>query len=174
MIEEISLTIREAQPNDASELLAMMQQVEEETDFLVMDEQGMELTHEALALSIEYLQDSNNNLLLLACMGQKIIGVVSVKASEQYRISHVGEVGISILKDYWGLGLGTMLLEEVLIWVKENGVLFRLELDVQTRNERAVHLYQKMGFEIEALMKRGARTDDGDFLDVYRMSLLID
>lgn len=174
MSEEISLTIREAQPNDASELLAMMQQVEEETDFLVMDEQGMELTHEALALSIEYLQDSNNNLLLLACMGQKIIGVVSVKGSEQYRISHVGEVGISILKDYWGLGLGTMLLEEVLIWVKENGVLFRLELDVQTRNERAVHLYQKMGFEIEALMKRGARTDDGDFLDVYRMSLLID
>ena len=41
MSEEISLTIREAQPNDASELLAMMQQVEEETDFLVMDEQGM-------------------------------------------------------------------------------------------------------------------------------------
>lgn len=75
----------------------------------------------------------------------------------------MGEVGISILKDYWGLGLGTMLLEEVLIWVKENGVLFRLELDVQTRNERAVHLYQKMGFEIEALMKRGARTDDGTF-----------
>ncbi|EMF0085651.1 GNAT family N-acetyltransferase [Enterococcus hirae] len=174
MSEEISLTIREAQPNDASELLAMMQQVEEETDFLVMDEKGMELTPEALALSIEYLQDSNNNLLLLACMGQKIIGVVSVKTGEQYRISHVGEVGISILKDYWGLGLGTMLLEEVLIWVKENGVLFRLELDVQTRNERAVHLYQKMGFEIEALMKRGARTDDGDFLDVYRMSLLID
>ena len=80
MSEEISLTIREAQPNDASELLAMMQQVEEETDFLVMDEQGMELTPEALALSIEYLQDSNNNLLLLDCMGQKIIGVVSVKA----------------------------------------------------------------------------------------------
>ena len=104
MSEEISLTIREAQPNDASELLAMMQQVEEETDFLVMDEQGMELTPEALALSIEYLQDSNNNLLLLACMGQKIIGVVSVKAGEQYRISHVGEVGISILKDYWDLG----------------------------------------------------------------------
>ena len=90
MSEEISLTIREAQPNDASELLAMMQQVEEETDFLVMDEQGMELTPEALALSIEYLQDSNNNLLLLACMGQKITGVFSVKAGEQYRISHVG------------------------------------------------------------------------------------
>lgn len=79
MSEEISLTIREAQPNDASELLAMMQQVEEETDFLVMDEQGMELTHEALALSIEYLQDSNNNLLLLACMGQKSSGLFLLK-----------------------------------------------------------------------------------------------
>ena len=66
-----------------------------------------------------------------------------------------------------------MMLEELLIWAKENGVFFRLELDVQSRNERAVHLYQKMGFQIEATMKRGARKETGEFLDVYKMSLLL-
>ncbi|PQD83266.1 GNAT family N-acetyltransferase, partial [Enterococcus faecium] len=40
--------------------------------------------------------------------------------------------------------------------------------------ERAVYLYRKMGFQIEAVMPRGARTDLGEFLDVYKMSYLIE
>ncbi len=72
------------------------------------------------------------------------------------------------------MGLGTLMLEEIISWAKEMGVLFRLELDVQVRNERAVHLYRKMGFQIEAVMPRGARTDLGEFLDVYKMSYLIE
>ncbi|MGX7173932.1 GNAT family N-acetyltransferase [Enterococcus ratti] len=173
MSEEVALTIREAKPEDASELLRLMQQIDEETDFLVLDEKGLELTSEVLAIEISYLQESINNLLLVAITDKKIIGLVSVKAKDQYRIAHIGEIGISILKEYWGMGLGTMMLEEVLCWVKENGVLFRLELDVQTRNKRAIRLYQKMGFQIEATMKRGARKDTGEFLDVYKMSLLL-
>ncbi len=173
MTEEIALIIREAVPEDAQNVLALMQKVGQETDFLVMDEKGSNLTPAALAIEIDYLRDSINNLLLVAILDETIVGTISVRAAEQYRISHVGEIGISILKEYWGMGLGTMMLEEVLFWAKENGVLFRLELDVQTRNERAVHLYKKLGFQIEATMKRGARKDNGEFLDVYRMSLLI-
>lgn len=173
MSEEITLTIREAEPQDANELLTMMQQVGKETDFLVLDEHGLNLSSEALAIEIEYLKESSNNLLLIASIDKKIIGVLSVKASEQTRIAHIGEVGICILKEYWGMGLGTMMLEELLVWAKENEVLFRLELDVQVQNERAIHLYQKMGFQIEATMKRGARTENGKFLDVYKMSLLL-
>lgn len=173
MTEEIALTIREAVPEDAENLLVMMQKVGKETDFLVMDEKGIILTPAALAIEIDYLRDSVNNLLLIAILDETIVGTTSVRAAEQYRISHVGEIGISILKEYWGMGLGTMMLEEALFWAKENGVLSRLELDVQTRNERAVHLYKKLGFQIEATMERGARKDNGEFLDVYRMSLLI-
>ena len=50
----------------------------------------------------------------------------------------------------------------------------RLELTVQARNKRAVHLYQKFGFGIEGTKKRGARTKNGEFLDVYLMAKLID
>ncbi|MBF8807608.1 MAG: GNAT family N-acetyltransferase [Enterococcus lacertideformus] len=173
MDKAIVLTIREAKVEDANRLLTMMQQVNKETDFLIMDENILSLKPETLAIEIDYLRESINNLLLIASTNTKIIGVISVKAEEQFRTAHVGEVGISVLKDYWGLGVGTMMLEEVLFWAKENGVLFRLELDVQVRNERAVRLYQKMGFKIEAIMKRGARKEDGEFLDVYKMSLLL-
>ena len=52
-------------------------------------------------------------------------------------MAHVGEIGLSILKDYWGMGLGSLLLEELLEWISEVGLLTRLELTVQARNERA-------------------------------------
>lgn len=174
MSEEIGIILREAVPDDAKDILSMMEQVNSETEFLALDEAELLLPPETLSEELSYIYESNNNLLLLAINEGTIVGTASVKADSQFRLSHVGEVGISILQEYWGMGLGTLMLEEIINWVKEMGVLFRLELDVQVRNERAVHLYQKMGFQIDAVMLRGARTDLGEFLDVYKMSYLIE
>ena len=53
-------------------------------------------------------------------------------------------------KAYWNQGLGQILLEEGIEWAHSTGVLRKLVLNVQVpRNERAVHLYKKLGFEIE-------------------------
>ncbi|EME8252349.1 GNAT family N-acetyltransferase [Enterococcus faecium] len=174
MSEEIGIILREAVPDDAKDILSMMEQVNSETEFLALDEAELLLPPETLSEELSYMYESNNNLLLLAINEGTIVGTASVKADSQFRLSHVGEVGISILQEYWGMGLGTLMLEEIINWAKEMGVLFRLELDVQVRNERAVHLYQKMGFQIEEVMPRGARTDLGEFLDVYKMSYLIE
>ncbi|WP_288647903.1 GNAT family protein [uncultured Enterococcus sp.] len=174
MSEEIGIILREAVPDDAKDILSMMEQVNSETEFLALNEAELLLPPETLSEELSYMYESNNNLLLLAINEGTIVGTASVKADSQFRLSHVGEVGISILQEYWGMGLGTLMLEEIINWAKEMGVLFRLELDVQVRNERAVRLYQKMGFQIEAVMPRRARTDLGEFLDVYKMSYLIE
>ncbi len=42
-----------------------------------------------------------------------------------------------------------------------DGVLRKLVLNVQVRNERAVHLYKKLGFEIEGCQARGACSAEG-------------
>lgn len=53
-------------------------------------------------------------------------------------------------------------------------VLKRLELTVQVRNQaKKVRLYQKLGFNIEGTQIRGARTDEGEWLDLYYMGKLI-
>ncbi len=173
MSEAIDLLIREALSEDATNILAMMDQVSRETEFLVMDE-GFTLSRNLLAHHIEAIYESSNNLLLVAYNGEELIGTASIRASEEKRIAHIGEVGISILKDYWGMGLGSVLLEEIIIWAQESASIRRLELTVQTQNKRAIHLYEKFGFQVEATMKRGALGDDGRFLDVLLMSLMID
>lgn len=173
-MENIDITIRKAIPDDAKDLLAVMKKVGKETPYLIMDEQGLELSEEAMRLNLENLYKSENNVLLVAVMENKIIGTASVKASYQKRMEHIGEVGMSILKEFWGYGLGTQLLDEIIVWAEETNVIKRLELTVQDRNKRAIHLYRKIGFIAEATMPRGAKTDDGEFLDVLLMRMLID
>ncbi|REC33373.1 GNAT family N-acetyltransferase [Enterococcus pseudoavium] len=172
-MSEVEITLREAIPADAAEVLRVSQQIAAETDFLIMDEVGLCLTEELLSLQLADLYESENNLLLLAFADEKILGMASVKAASEYTVAHIGEIGISILKEYWGIGLGTALLDEVIDWSEQASPLRRLELTVQTRNQRAIHLYQKFGFTTEAKLVRGARDVDGNFLDVLLMSKLI-
>lgn len=103
-----------------------------------------------------------------------IAGLVSITADFHERIRHIGQVFIVVKRAFWNQGLGKLLLEEAIDWVENSGVIRRLELTVQVRNERAVHLYQAFGFEIEGIQKRGAYLAEGKFLDVYLMGKLID
>lgn len=56
-------------------------------------------------------------------------------------------------------------------WAKQKG-LHRLELTVIAHNKCAVHVYEKLGFEIEGV-KRDALYIDGVFVDELYMSKLL-
>lgn len=171
---EIDVMIREAIPDDGAEILQTLKIIGSETPFLVMDEEGLAMSEDDMAQNLANLYDSTNNILLVAFVDKKIVGTASVKASNKKRIEHIGEIGISILKGYWGFGLGRLMMEEVIQWAKESGIIRRLELTVQERNQRAVSLYEKIGFKTETIMERGAKTDTGEFLTVHLMSKMID
>ncbi|MBL6537614.1 GNAT family N-acetyltransferase [Streptococcus suis] len=163
----------EAEPADAAAFIDFMNQVALETDFLVMDETGFRFSQEQMETIFEAGIENPRELCLLAKVGSEVIGAISVKSFRQFRVSHIGTIFIAIKKEYWGHGIGSILLEEVNLWAKEVGLLSRLELTVQVRNQAAVHLYQKFGFEIEGTQKRGARTDEGEWLDLYYMGKLL-
>lgn len=173
MSEELNITIREAIPDDAAQLLTVMRQIGQETEFLVMDEAGIQLPEELLALQLADLYESPSNVLFLALVDECIVGTASIKSQPERRIKHIGELGVSILKEYWGLGLGSILIEELLEWAQASQEIFRIELTVQEQNPRALALYEKFGFKKEALIERGARADDGRFLKVWLMSYLV-
>ncbi|BAK94465.1 GNAT family N-acetyltransferase [Tetragenococcus halophilus] len=174
MSEEVDVNIREALAEDAEQIVKVSQTIGKQTEFLVMDEHGMDLPIHLLENQLETIYESDKQLLLVAEVDGQIVGTASVRTSEEKRISHIGEVGISILQDYWGIGLGSVLLEELIDWSQQIGQIRRLELTVQKQNSRASHLYEKYGFQTEAVLERGAIGDDGRFLDVLLMSKMID
>ena len=171
--QQIDVTVREAVPQDAQQFADFLSIVGKETPFLVGDG-SVDMTTEELARNLGDLYESPNNVLMVTLVDGRIVGTASVSASGKRRMEHLGEIGISVLKDYWGFGLGSLLLEELIAWSREGGIIRRLELTVQHRNQRAIHLYEKMGFVTEAIMPRGAKTDEGEFLDVQLMSIMVD
>lgn len=171
---EQELVIEEAQREDATSLALLLETVALESDFLAQDDRSSVLSAEQLASYIDSRQKVTNEICLVAKLGHEVIGVCNVTADQDTKTSHIGDVFIAVSKSYWGHGVGQSLMELIIDWANHTPAIRRLELTVQARNERAVHLYRKFGFDIEGTKKRGARTKNGEFLDVYLMAKLID
>ena len=171
---EYELLIREAEAEDAAELVTFLNCVSLETDFTSLDGDGILLTSEEMEIFLNKQASSDNQITLLAFLNDKIAGIVNITADQRKRVRHIGDLFIVIGKRYWNNGLGSLLLEEVIEWAQASSVLRRLQLTVQTRNQAAVHLYQKHGFVIEGRQERGAYIEEGKFIDVYLMGKLID
>ena len=171
---EYELLIREAEPGDDAELVTFLNRVSLETDFTSLDREGILLTDTEMELFLDKQARSENQITLLALLNDEIAGLVNITADQRKRVRHIGDLFIVIGKKYWNNGLGSLLLEEVVEWAQASGILRRLQLTVQTRNQAAVHLYQKNGFVIEGRPERGAYIGEGEFIDVYLMGRLID
>lgn len=153
---EYELLIREAEVEDAAELVSFLNRVSVETDFTSLDRDGILMTDTEMELFLDKQAHSENQITLLALLNDEIAGIVNITADQRKRVRHIGDLFIVIGKKYWNNGLGSLLLEEVVEWAQASGILRRLQLTVQTRNQAAVHLYQKNGFVIEGRQDRGA------------------
>ena len=92
----------------------------------------------------EYLnekKESSNEIEIIAIINEKIIGTAGIEAvGSQYKLKHRADFGISILKEYWGIGLGKALTKACIQCAKEAGYE-QLELNVVSENTRAISLY---------------------------------
>ncbi|MBT2731964.1 GNAT family protein [Carnobacterium sp. ISL-102] len=168
-----TIKIREAIPSDAKKLLNHLQKIALETGYMTMGSEGPGQTIEAKQKEIKLILESDVTVLLVALDKEEIIGIAEVHGNKSPKLKHIGDISISIAKDYWGIGLGTMMMEQLIEWANSpSSHLKRVELTVQARNERARHLYEKMGFKLEAIMPRGVKDED-DYLDVCLMSMMI-
>lgn len=102
-----------------------------------------------------------------------MIACISFAGGVRKRTAHMGEFGITVLQPYWETGVGTALLHAMLRWAKASGVVRKINLKVRTDNQRAIYVYQKLGFEIEGRLSRDMLIA-GRFYDAYYMGICID
>lgn len=163
------LLIREATKEDSVKLIAFLNQIGKESHFLTLDEVGILMSENQMGEYLGQLLLKDNNAYFLALLGEEIVGVLHITADFHYRIRHIGDLFIAVAERFHGYGIASFLFADALEWVRDREVLKRLELTVQKRNEAAIHLYKKFGFEIEATQKYGARDEHGKLIDVYKM-----
>lgn len=84
--------------------------------------------------------------MIIAEVDGKIAGNSSFSAiGGKFKIKHRCSLGIALYEQYWGLGIGRELVSLLLEKAHDCGYE-QMELEVVSRNERAIALYEKMGF----------------------------
>ena len=73
----------------------------------------------------------------------------------------------------WGKGLGTRVTEAVVSWAFTQLNLHKVSLHVLTNNERAIRIYELLGFRPEGIL-RDEQFRDGQFLDLMLMAVFED
>jgi putative acetyltransferase len=109
---------------------------------------------------------------LLICVENEVIGQLGLHTFPHHpRRRHVGQIGMAVRDDWQGKGAGSALMQAMVELADKWLNLARIELEVYTDNEPAIHLYEKFGFVIEGTHKRFAFRD-GQFVDVHAMARL--
>lgn len=110
---------------------------------------------------------SKNGPVYYAIQNDRVVGWCDVFPEENPRQSHRGSLGMGLIPEFRGKGLGSRLLSSVLDHAKRFG-LEKVELNVYTSNGPAIALYKKFGFEQEGLIKK-YRKLDGQYFDCLAM-----
>ncbi len=94
------------------------------------------------------------------------------QSMELYR--HRAEFGITIHDDYQNRGLGTVLTKYLIDIARERGIK-KIDLMVVAHNERAISVYEKLGFKIEGHFKMNHFNHVlNEYCDEYKMGLLLE
>ncbi len=108
---------------------------------------------------------------LVAVLDGVVIGHATLLRSGMARMAHCGSIGIGVHDAYYGKGVGTALMAAVIDLADNWMNLQRLSLFVFTDNAPALKLYQKFGFEIEAVEPKVALRA-GERVGSYAMARL--
>ena len=162
-------TIRSAEPEDAPRMTRYMKIMLGETPFLLRTPEEFTITEEREAEILAGRRDDPRSLMLVAEMDGEIIASADVCShGAKSRVLHRGELGISVRKDYWRLGIGSALMERLIAFAEETGYE-QIELTVESKNRRALSLYLRYGFTVYGTRPHGMKYPDGSYDNDYLM-----
>lgn len=108
---------------------------------------------------------------LVAKKDKEMIGYASLIFPRFSKLKGNAYLTISIRQAYRGVGIGSELMYEAELAAKKEGAR-RIELEVFAKNEKALRLYERLGYEREGVKKRAVTLPDG-FDDIIFMAKFI-
>ena len=156
---------------EAEKILSLMQRIGGETDFLLIDAGGIRISVEDERDFLDDMYESVDSALFAVSLDGEIVGSCSVNFHRNKRTNHVASIGISLLREGWGIGIGRAMMETMISHARRAGA-HKLELEVRADNERAIALYEKMGFSICG-RSRDHLCINGEYFDELTMELML-
>lgn len=89
----------------------------------------------------------------------KVIGWCDIVANSPAEFAHVGRLGMGVIADYRGQGIGKRLITSCLERAARAG-FEKVSLQVYSDNTPAIRLYEQSGFEREGQLLRARKIDN--------------
>jgi RimJ/RimL family protein N-acetyltransferase len=119
----------------------------------------MEIYGKDAATQRAYIEklDREHNLFLVATVSEQVVGILALIDTLLCGAAEPSlAVGVHLVRDWRGRGIGSAMLRYGMRWAKEHGYQ-RLEADIFTTNKRSVHLFDKAGFREETCRRRSVQ-----------------
>ncbi|HEX3027207.1 MAG TPA: GNAT family N-acetyltransferase, partial [Clostridia bacterium] len=111
------------------------------------------------------------SLMIAAFVGGRLAANCGINCAAPYKkYQHRAEFGIAVLEEFWGNGIASALLTEIIAAARAMGYE-QMELEVVTENTKAIALYKRFGFEIFGTRERSFKYLDGSFASEHLMLL---
>ena len=141
-----------------------------ETEFILRyPEECGKYTHEGEQKLFAQWNASEEDCVLICLVDGKVAGNCQIKFKTNLKTKHRASVAIALTKEFWNLGIGTQMFEELISIAKARPEVTQLELEFIEGNIRARALYEKMGFRIVAVHPNFIRLKNGKLLNEYLM-----
>jgi RimJ/RimL family protein N-acetyltransferase len=159
--------IGEADENYATEIKNIINSVASEKKYVVLERSREDWD--------DVIREIRNrkSLIIVAQVNEKIVGMAHLVRGKYKKNRHVGFLGISILKSFRRMGIGTAMMNYILEWAKKQEDLEKISLTVFSTNKPAINLYHKFGFVSEGISKKQYKIEGKSIDDVIMGKFLI-
>ena len=167
--------IVEAQGRHTDEYLSHLARICSETPYMLQSPlDALPSTDQQYKL-LERFRSWDNSLCLLVLRSsrprfQRVVGSITFLGGRTMRTAHSCTLGMGVDKRDWGQGLGSILLDTGLTWLRRNPMMRRVSLKVFEGNMNALRLYESRGFLREGLLRREVQLSD-ETIDLIPMGL---
>ena len=166
----VVVTLRLLEGADYKEAMAFLRQFSTETIFTNQYPGQPDIEKKE---TMQMYEDENN--LFLGCFlnDGSLVGIISAYTLYPHHpwIGFSCDFGLSLLKTFYGQGLGTKLMQEMESWAKKRK-LHTIIGTTHTTNRRAIALYLKSGFTVDGYFRETAFID-GKWHDDYHFSKIL-
>ncbi len=164
------VTIKSAGPEDAMKVKLHRETVAAETHFMARETEDGPFKLEIVKQILGNIAESERDFMVSAYIDDELIGDLGVTLIKPHvKYLHRAYLGMSILQAYTGKGLGSFMMQIALDQAKANGYE-QVELGVYSDNDRARHMYKKMGFKEYGMNPRAFKLKDGTYRDEIIMA----
>lgn len=157
---------------DAEKLLQFIRKASGETEFLLRYPEEWDIPVEQEAEWAAGMGRAPDDMVITCFLDGAVAGNCQISCRPGIKTSHRASLAISVLRDCWGLGIGSAMMEALVDTARRWGKEI-LELAYIAGNDRARRLYEKFGFREVSRRPNVFKRRDGGYQDeVYMQKYL--